>query len=347
MRFFIYLIIVATSLLQAAARAQSGDALRYASYPAAVGPDCGLPAPPPHQPCSCPQCCQEIHVRIPEDKLRESRRGESGAGAHAANPGVYVSPPRSGRVEEAGSAFGIRGMSLTLPKIRLELPTIELPSIVRYGHTQRMRLDAANAPFMSMPAQAAGLQVPGRTGEAGTPNRDRRHPETGQGHDEALQKSLKEIQAMKESLKAKHALLEKQYSQVQNLLHQLQCQQRLPNQPVPPAQPPACLPNPRGPVPHPPMPPRRNSRHTEEMPAPSSLPRDPRASGMPSVPKAWEATSHELASSRPAEAAGRYRVNRLPAVDQPSEFQAELSQRQGWLNQARREVATLVDRAPR
>lgn len=63
--------------------------------------------------------------------------------------GFYQAPPRSGAVQGATRMAGLNFGAITLPEIRLRLPSVELPSRYRARQGARMRIDAADAPWVS------------------------------------------------------------------------------------------------------------------------------------------------------------------------------------------------------
>lgn len=63
--------------------------------------------------------------------------------------GYYQAGPRSGVVEGASGAYGFRGGAITLPRLRLELPSFELPSIFHASHGARMHVRESIAPWVS------------------------------------------------------------------------------------------------------------------------------------------------------------------------------------------------------
>ncbi len=67
----------------------------------------------------------------------------------AASAGVFAAPPASGTVAGESNAIGINGPALHFPAMSLRMPTLQLPSITRFRSGARMRIDAAEAPFVS------------------------------------------------------------------------------------------------------------------------------------------------------------------------------------------------------
>jgi hypothetical protein len=63
--------------------------------------------------------------------------------------GAYIAPPRSGSTRGATNFTGIDGGSITLPEIRLRLPSFELPACFKSRAGARMNVDSAVAPWES------------------------------------------------------------------------------------------------------------------------------------------------------------------------------------------------------
>ncbi len=123
--------------------------------------------------CPCPDC-----------QPGAPRKADGPAEPRSAPPpppemretGFYQAGPRTGALEGPSSSLGLRGAALTLPRIRIELPTIELPSCFRSSQTARMRVNESEAPWTSTgyervavsgydqarsaPAQARGADEP-------------------------------------------------------------------------------------------------------------------------------------------------------------------------------------------
>jgi hypothetical protein len=85
--------------------------------------------------------------------------------------GSYVAPPPVGEMSGEGRSVGVRGLGIRIPEIRLELPTVQLPSLVKYRRGPEMHVDSARAPFVAQPAApfgfiAGGIPVPGQPAAA-------------------------------------------------------------------------------------------------------------------------------------------------------------------------------------
>lgn len=233
----------------------------YADSPSRVAygaPGCAEPArppyPPPTQPCNCPtQPCncppQHVVVRLPP--CEEGAGIETGPGGPEAGPGgVFAAPPQTGAAVEGASRIGIRGFALRLPEVRLELPTLELPSIVRSRRGPHMEIDRAVAPYVQLPAaagfgqtvSAARQMIVRRRGE-GAPEAAER-PEEGaqpEAAEEEFRKRCEQLDALHADLKHKQQCLDQKLMQVDNLLQELQrsrCQPPGRAEVIPPTPPP-------------------------------------------------------------------------------------------------------------
>lgn len=76
---------------------------------------------------------------------------------------MYVAPPRTGTEVGESRAIAINGMAIKFPAMRLQLPSIELPSVSRMRQKAHMRIDSATAPYVEETTYASGLdQGPSR-----------------------------------------------------------------------------------------------------------------------------------------------------------------------------------------
>lgn len=115
---------------------------------------CGPSGPPPCVPAQPPAPSPErevhhVYVEAPE-------RGPQPARAAQKIPaGAFVAPPPQGAVVQERGSVGLRGMRITFPSWKIELPTIELPSVVRRQRGPRMELQEATAAYVAGAGQAA------------------------------------------------------------------------------------------------------------------------------------------------------------------------------------------------
>lgn len=70
--------------------------------------------------------------------------------------GSYVAPPANGEVAGESRSMGVRGLGIRIPEIRLEMPTVQLPSLVRFRRGPEMHLESGRAPFVQQSAAAFG-----------------------------------------------------------------------------------------------------------------------------------------------------------------------------------------------
>jgi hypothetical protein len=70
------------------------------------------------------------------------------AQAQAEQQGVFVAPQQAGVVQGPSNGFGVRGLEIELPAIRLALPTIRFPSLFRTRANARMLLGGSEAAFV-------------------------------------------------------------------------------------------------------------------------------------------------------------------------------------------------------
>ncbi|MFM9068787.1 MAG: hypothetical protein ACKOUR_15865 [Planctomycetota bacterium] len=149
-----------------------GSAPSWAQQPFAVKPaaaehctDSGRLPPP----CRCPRCspptdCTEPPTRTPRELPPTTNNRDLQLGPENREllgpQGTYVAPPRSGVTVGESRGWGVNGMAITLPSIRLAMPSIELPSLYRASRGAHMRVDSATAPFVEHHGQFAG-QVAG------------------------------------------------------------------------------------------------------------------------------------------------------------------------------------------
>ncbi len=73
-----------------------------------------------------------------------------------AAPAMFAAPPAAGEITGATNSIGIRGLSLTMPEMRLQLPTVHLPSLVRSSRNAEMHVDGGRAPLVTGAPAAYG-----------------------------------------------------------------------------------------------------------------------------------------------------------------------------------------------
>lgn len=126
--------------------------------------------------CDCPRCSAEREpedcVKKPCDRCvpkqpptppdREGPPTQDNPPPMLGPRGSYVAPPRSGVAVGESRALGLNGMAIKFPAIRLEMPSIEFPSVSRMRRSAHMRVDAATAPFVEEAGYAAYDQYAAR-----------------------------------------------------------------------------------------------------------------------------------------------------------------------------------------
>ena len=77
----------------------------------------------------------------------------------ASAPAQFQAPAPTGQIAGASNSVGLRGFEIHFPELRLALPTLQLPSLVKFRREPHMRLDPGEAPMIS-PASAAPATAP-------------------------------------------------------------------------------------------------------------------------------------------------------------------------------------------
>ncbi|HUE74128.1 MAG TPA: hypothetical protein VMP01_24820 [Pirellulaceae bacterium] len=122
--------------------------VRQAAAARGPAPNCVTPAAP--QCDSGGQCrgpCPYCKPPCPGEEERAPGQPESAPGMREA--GAFVAPPRVGAMRSAVLRRGIEGGAITLPEIRLKLPSIELPCMFHSRSQARMEIESAVAPWES------------------------------------------------------------------------------------------------------------------------------------------------------------------------------------------------------
>ena len=94
-----------------------------------------------------------ISAAVAEAVAQQQAQGAA-AGPGAAAPAQFQAPAPSGQIAGASNSIGLRGFEIHFPELRLALPTLQLPSLVKFRREPHMRLDPADAPLIA-PASAA------------------------------------------------------------------------------------------------------------------------------------------------------------------------------------------------
>ncbi|MGE0757403.1 MAG: hypothetical protein AB7O38_10295 [Pirellulaceae bacterium] len=140
--------------------------------------------------------------------------------------GFFQAPPQTGSFQGASRSWGISGGAIVFPEWRLRLPYVELPALSRTRESARMRIHAAEAPWISTgfeavrmgPAVAAAPAAP--TGRA-APTPPSTEDVTPRGADE-------DCEVLRRRYEQQIQQLERQLEQCEQLTRALQQQMRQP-----------------------------------------------------------------------------------------------------------------------
>lgn len=263
--------------------------------PAPCGPPACQPACPPRcQSCCTCQECREQPRSVPEQPRDAAAPRPAAPPSELRETGFYQAGPRSGALEGGHSTFGFRGGALTLPKIRLELPSIELPSFFRTSYAAKMRVAESEAPWTSTGFQRVTYAEEAAQGRGADPQPDAR--DTAEPRAAAPADLKAKYEAKLEELCRKIEACEQMRQQLEQSLH---CPP--PYVPAPhcaPAPPPAapsaptasCVPGHScAPLPHAAAPHATGRPHATTPPRPAGLPpnapqQTPKAGPNPPVP---------------------------------------------------------------
>lgn len=101
----------------------------------------------PNPQCAAPQYCAP-------NCYRPCPTNATPQGEPVNPPGMFVAPPASGEVQGESNSLGVHGPALRIPESIIRLPTIQMPSMVKYRRNPEMHTDSARATFQSQPAGA-------------------------------------------------------------------------------------------------------------------------------------------------------------------------------------------------
>jgi len=77
----------------------------------------------------------------------------------ASAPAQFQAPAPSGQIAGASNSFGLRGLEIHFPELRFALPTLQLPSLVKFRREPHMHIDSSSAPMIA-PASALPATAP-------------------------------------------------------------------------------------------------------------------------------------------------------------------------------------------
>jgi hypothetical protein len=128
----------------------------------------GRPLPPAAPWAGTPKCGTHCVPKRPavetvcEDEYEaEEQSAAAPQSAIAPQVGSYAAPPPVGEVIGESRSWGMRGLSITLPEVRLELPSVQLPSLVRGRRGPEMQIERSRAPYVTQQAAVYGQMSPG------------------------------------------------------------------------------------------------------------------------------------------------------------------------------------------
>jgi hypothetical protein len=88
----------------------------------------------------------------------QAATANAGPGTTAA-PAQFQAPAPSGQIAGASNSVGLRGLEIHFPELRFALPTLQLPSLVKFRREPHMHIDSASAPMIA-PASALPAAAP-------------------------------------------------------------------------------------------------------------------------------------------------------------------------------------------
>ena len=118
---------------------------------------CAAPEPTCEAPVSpSPAVAAPVNPAPASPPGQEESENQPFVNAAAATPAMFSAPATSGEITGATNGIGIRLPALTIPEMRLQLPTVHLPSIVRTSRDAEMYVDGGRAPRVTGAPAAYG-----------------------------------------------------------------------------------------------------------------------------------------------------------------------------------------------
>lgn len=199
--------------------------------------DCAQCQPPA---CNCPQCkppCKPTCKPPCNPPITPRDLPPPGEDIPSTPRGMYVAPPRTGVEVGESRAIGVNGMAIKFPAMRLQLPSIELPSISRMRQKAHMRIESATAPFVEDSSFGTGAgpsasrqfmaEDPGvATPRDATTNRDLSTPNCSKSRDLQLQAREAELEERMRKLDETESCLREQMKKLQDCLQGIESQRR-------------------------------------------------------------------------------------------------------------------------
>jgi hypothetical protein len=105
------------------------------------------------------QLVEEIVAAVAEAEAQQRAATANAGPGTAAAPAQFQAPAPSGQIAGASNSVGLRGLEIHFPELRFALPTLQLPSLVKFRREPHMQLDSASAPMIA-PASAAAAAAP-------------------------------------------------------------------------------------------------------------------------------------------------------------------------------------------
>lgn len=135
--------------------------------------------------------------------------------------GFYQAPPRTGAVQGATRSLGVSLGGITIPEMRLRLPSLELPCCFRSQQSARMMIDSAQAPWVSTGVETVRV---GRGVAAAEGSRQRSATDTDTEDDETASRGAPETdcQGTKREYEQKLQELQRKIDDCENLKRCLQ-----------------------------------------------------------------------------------------------------------------------------
>ena len=211
-------------------------------------PPCRHNCQPPCQPgCTCNTPTQPRS--LPEQPRAVPRSAPAPQTSYR-ETGFYQAGPRTGGVEGASNSLGIRTGAISLPRLRLEMPTFELPSLFRTSLGARMHVSDSEAPWVSTGVQATRAETASysasRSADVPAAPRSSAEPETPKDQSKSRALDGEECADVKREYEAKIQELKKKIEKCDQLrkciedslrenpltMHQGAQPQRLPSSPT-------------------------------------------------------------------------------------------------------------------
>ena len=114
------------------------------------------PEPVERRPCQCPTCIAKRQCPPAHQAAIQSQPLPP-----AYPQGMFVAPQGRGEVAGESRSLGFRGFAIEFPAIRLELPTIQMPSFIHFRREPEMRVAETYAPYVPGQPALYGQIAPG------------------------------------------------------------------------------------------------------------------------------------------------------------------------------------------